>query len=125
VEQAMEDPLEGAIAADIVHEFRDRAGHLHRTATNQGAALAERNARRRLRLAALEAGRLALIAHHKAGHLTEEGLVRLELELDLEENRVRQVLGDERTEGQKRAETAEREARKAGLGLPTLQTRQA
>ncbi len=106
IEARLDDPLEGAIAADMVGEFRDRAGHLHRTARNRGAAAAERAARRRLRLAALAASRLALIAHHGAGHLEAEVLLRLETELDLEELRVRQALGDERTTAQKQADLA-------------------
>jgi CPA1 family monovalent cation:H+ antiporter len=103
IESRLEDPLEGAIAADLVAEFRDRAGHLHRTAQNRGAAAAERTARRNMRLSALEASRNALMAHHAAGALEADIMVRLETELDLEELRIRQALGDERTEAQKRA----------------------
>ncbi len=103
IEALLEDPLEGAIAADLLAEFRDRAGHLHRTVQNRGAAEAERRARRALRLRALEASRVALLAHHGAGGLAAEALVRLETELDLEELRVRQALGDERTPAEKRA----------------------
>ena len=94
-------------------EFRDRAGHLHRTAVNQGAAVAERAARRRIRLAALEAARQRLTAHYRAGLLQEDGLVKLEQELDLEEIRIRQVLGDERTEAQKQADAERRKAAEA------------
>ena len=111
--EPLEDPLEGAIAADLVPEFRDRAGHLHRTAVNQGAAVAERAARRRIRLAALEAARQRLTAHYRAGLLQEDGLVKLEQELDLEEIRIRQVLGDERTEAQKQADAERRKAAEA------------
>ncbi|MBX9698690.1 MAG: Na+/H+ antiporter, partial [Acetobacteraceae bacterium] len=57
IEERATDPLEGAIAADLLHEYRDRAGHLHRIATGHAAAAAERTARRRIRLAALEAAR--------------------------------------------------------------------
>ncbi len=103
IEARLDDPLDGAIAADMVSEFRDRAGHLHRTAQNRGAAAAERAARRAIRLSALEASRTALMAHHTDGHLEAEVMVRLETELDLEEIRIRQALGDERTEAQKRA----------------------
>jgi CPA1 family monovalent cation:H+ antiporter len=109
IEAMLADPLEGAIAADIEHEFRDRAGHLHRTAENRAAAAAERRARRILRLRALEASRSALIVHAEAGRLGTEALVRLQTELDLEELRVRQALGDERTEGEKRADRRRRE----------------
>lgn len=67
------------------------------------AAAAERTARRTIRLAALEASRQALITHHASGELEAEVMVKLEIELDLEEIRIRQALGDERTEAQKRA----------------------
>jgi CPA1 family monovalent cation:H+ antiporter len=110
IEARLEDPLEGAIAADLLPEFRDRASHLHRTATNQGAAAAERAARRGIRLAALAAARRQLTTHYQAGLLQEAGLVKLQQELDLEENRIRQVLGDDRTEAQKRADARQREA---------------
>ncbi len=103
IEARLDDPLDGAIAADLVAEFRDRAGHLHRTAKNRGAAAAERAARRSIRLAALEASRVALINHHAKGALEAEVMVKLETELDLEEVRIRQALGDERTAAQKRA----------------------
>ena len=99
IEARLTDPLEGAIAAELVPEFRDRAGHLHRAARNTGAAAAERAARRALRLAALEAGRASLLRHHAEGHLHDEALARLNHEIDLEELRVRQVLGDGRAGG--------------------------
>jgi CPA1 family monovalent cation:H+ antiporter len=108
IESRLDDPLEGAIAADIVHEFRDRAGHLHRTVANRGAAAAERSARRRIRLAALEASRRTLLFSHATGVLDQEGLARLERELDLEEQRIRQVLGDERTPEQRAADMKQR-----------------
>lgn len=101
IEHRLDDPLEGAIAADLVPEFRGRAQHLHRTVGSRGAVAAERAARRRLRLQALEAGRARLMELRRRGGLHEEGLARLELELDLEEQRVRQVLGDERTEAER------------------------
>ncbi|WP_187830399.1 Na+/H+ antiporter [Siccirubricoccus phaeus] len=101
VESRLDDPLEGAIAADLIHEFRDRAGHQERIATNHAAAAAERAARRRIRLAALETSRRILLAHHAEGLLTQEGVAHIEQELDLEELRIRQVLGDERTEAEK------------------------
>ena len=94
IEERLQDPLEGAIAADLAPEFRDRAGHLRRAARNTGAAAAERAARRSLRLAALEAGRARLLRHHAEGHLHDEALAKLSHEIDLEELRVRQVLGD-------------------------------
>ena len=114
IERRLDDPLEGALAADLVHEFRDHAGHSGRIAANRGAAAAERASRRRLRLAALEAARDSLIAHHRDGHIEEETLVKLEAELDFEEQRIRQVLGDERTPAEKAEAEARREYRRAG-----------
>jgi CPA1 family monovalent cation:H+ antiporter len=108
IEQRIADPLEGAIAADLLHEYRDHAGHLHRMATGHAAAQAERGARRRIRLAAIEAARRRLLEHHGEGGLHEEALARLTQELDLEEVRVRQVLGDDRTEAERRAAEAAR-----------------
>lgn len=119
IEARLSDPLEGAIAADIIHEFRDRSGHLQRAAANQGAAMAERAARRRLRLSALAAARAALLAHHEAGHLAQEGLSRLAQEVDLEERRIRQVLGDERTEAERQAAEAAQRARDRALAAAT------
>jgi CPA1 family monovalent cation:H+ antiporter len=116
VESRLEDPLEGAIAADLLPEFRDRASHLRRTAVNQGAAAAERAARRGIRLAALAAARRQLTAHYQAGLLQEAGLVKLQQELDLEENRIRQVLGDDRTKAQKQADARRRDAELAATG---------
>lgn len=117
IERLLEDPLEGAIAADIVNEYRDRAGHLHRMASGDGAAAAERAARRRIRLAALAAARQRLLDHHGEGGLHDEALVKLNQELDLEELRLRQVLGDERTEAE-RAEAARRRRGQPLLALP-------
>lgn len=120
IEGRMQDPLEGAIAADMVHEFRDRARHLHRAAKahGDGAAAAERAARRRIRLAAIEAGRARLIEHHRQGHLHEEQLAKLEQELDLEELRIRQALGDERSEAEREAARRLRREAAGWGGLP-------
>jgi monovalent cation/hydrogen antiporter len=96
IEERLQDPLQGAIAADLAPEFRNRAGHLLRAARNTGAAAAERAARRSLRLAALQAGRARLLRYHAEGHLHDEALARVSHEIDTEELRVRQVLGDER-----------------------------
>ena len=104
IEHRMADPLEGAIAADLLHEYRDRAGRLHRIAAGHAAAAAERGARRRIRLAALGAARQRLLDHHGDGALHEEALVKLTQELDLEELRIRQVLGDERTDAERVAQ---------------------
>jgi len=95
IQSRLDDPLEGAIAADLVPEFRDRAGHLLRTASGTAAASAERTARRRIRIAAGEAARRRLVTHHRDSALSDEVLTKLIGEIDLEEIRVRQVLGQE------------------------------
>ena len=115
IESRVEDPLEGAIAADLLHEYRDRAGHLHRVAEGQAAAAAERAARRRIRLAAIEASRRSLLEHHGGGAMHDEALLKLTQEIDLEELRIRQVLGDERTAGEREAEEAAKRRRHAPL----------
>jgi len=94
IQSRLDDPLEGAIAADLLPEFRDRAGHLLRTASGSAAASAERSARRRIRIAAGEAARQRLVTHHRDSALSDEALTKLISEIDLEELRVRQVLGD-------------------------------
>ena len=58
-----------------------------------GAAAAERAARRAVRLEAINAARLAILAHQDNGALSEELLNKLGQELDYEENRLRQALG--------------------------------
>jgi monovalent cation/hydrogen antiporter len=95
IQSRVDDPLEGAIAADLLAEFRDRAGHLLRTASGNAAAVAERAARRRLRFAAGEAARARLVALHRETSMSDELLGKLIGEVDLEEIRVRQVLGVE------------------------------
>ena len=110
IERRAQDPLEGATARDMLPEFHDRAEHLHRVATHDAAAAAEREARRSLRLAALEAARTKLIAHARAGHLHADTLQKLEQELDLEELRVRAVLGDPRGPAERAADAARRAA---------------
>lgn len=94
IHSRLDDPLEGAIAADLVPEYRDRAGHLLRTASGSAAASAERNARRHIRLAAGEAARRRLVTHHRDSAMSDEVLSKLIGEIDLEEIRVRQVLGE-------------------------------
>jgi Na+/H+ antiporter len=93
IEGRMGDPLDGAIAADLAPEFRDRAVHMHRAADGVRGAVAERDARRVLRLAALDAGRARLQRHHADGRLHDEAMAKIARELDLEEMRVRQALG--------------------------------
>jgi monovalent cation/hydrogen antiporter len=90
IEAQREDPMYGVIAGDLAPEFRDRARVF---ATAAGATAAELTARLQLRLAALRVGREALISHHRGSRLSDEALVAVEQELDLEELRVRKVLG--------------------------------
>jgi len=87
------DVLYGPMAQDMLGEFRDRAAHRGRVAAGGGAARAERAARRALRLEALEAARRVVMARHATGLLDEEGMAKLTQELDLEEGRLKRVLG--------------------------------
>jgi CPA1 family monovalent cation:H+ antiporter len=93
IERRAGDLLYGPIAQDLLHEHRDRADHLARAAKGGGAAAAERAARRALRLEALDAARMAILALHGQGKLAEEALTKLSQELDFEENRLRRALG--------------------------------
>lgn len=93
IERRAEDFLYGPIARDLLHEHRDRAGHLGRVVQGGGAAAAERAARQLLRLEALEAARVAILALHGEGRLPEDMLTKLSQELDFEENRLRRALG--------------------------------
>ncbi len=93
VEARAQDVIDGPIAADLLGEYRDRAGYLHRTVTSPGAARAERQARLRIRLDALEAARARMLSHHRDEDLADETLMKLAQELDLEELRLRQILG--------------------------------
>lgn len=93
IEARATDILDGPIAADLLGEFRDRADHLGRSATGGGAAAAEREARRRIRLHALEVARAALMRHRHDEALPDETMVKLAQELDLEELRRRHALG--------------------------------
>jgi CPA1 family monovalent cation:H+ antiporter len=91
VERRAEDILEGAVAADLLGEYRDRARILVRVA--DGGGQAELEARLRIHLGALRAGRAALLAHHAADGLSDEVLAGLESEMDLEELRILRLLG--------------------------------
>ncbi|MCU0886415.1 MAG: Na+/H+ antiporter [Rubritepida sp.] len=93
IERRAQDLLYGPIAQDLLHEHRDRAGHLGRVARGGGAAAAERAARRALRLEALDAARAVLLARQAGGALPEEIMTKLAQELDFEENRLRRALG--------------------------------
>ena len=93
LEARARDVIDGAIAADMLHEFRDRAAHLGRAAKGGGAALAERVARRRIRMDVLEVARAALLRHHHDSGLHDEALTKLNQELDLEQLRLDRALG--------------------------------
>ncbi|MBR0642236.1 Na+/H+ antiporter [Plastoroseomonas hellenica] len=86
-----DDPLDGAIARDIMPEYRDRVRLLD--GIGQGAVAAERTARLQLRLQALRHGRDRLVRHHAEDGLDDEILHRIGQELDLEELRLRRLLG--------------------------------
>jgi CPA1 family monovalent cation:H+ antiporter len=91
IEQRAEDIMEGAVARDLLSEYRDKAGVFHRIA--DGGSHAELEARMRIRLAALRRGRAALLDHHRDEALSDELLAALESEMDLEELRIRALLG--------------------------------
>ncbi|MBR0670780.1 Na+/H+ antiporter [Neoroseomonas soli] len=93
MERRAEDILAGAIAHDLLPEYRDRVRLLD--GINQGAIAAERAARLEHRLHALRAGRARLLRHHAEDGLEEELMARLTEELDLEELRLRRLLGAE------------------------------
>jgi Na+/H+ antiporter len=83
-----DDPLEGAIARDLLPEFALRAGVTPR----QGAAVIEAQAQLVLRLQAREAERAELLALHRAGEIDDDALRVLQEELDLDEMRLRRGL---------------------------------
>lgn len=91
MQRRAEDVLAGAIAQDLLPEYRDRVRLLD--GVNQGAIAAERSARLEHRLAALRAGRERLLRHRTEDGLDEELMTRLTDELDLEELRLRRLLG--------------------------------
>ncbi len=91
VRRRAEDILEGPVAQDLVGEYRDKARVF--SGVSNGAGQAELEARLRIRLAALRAGRAALLAHHAGATLSDEALAGIETELDLEELRLRRLLG--------------------------------
>ena len=91
VERRAEDVLEGAVARDLVEEYREKARVFHSIA--EGGSQAELEARLRIRLAALRAGRRALLDRDRADGLPDELLAELEAETDLEELRILRLLG--------------------------------
>ncbi len=93
IEEHMTDPLDGAIAADMVREFRDRAGWLVRVHDNAGAVRAEQAARFTLRREALDASRTELLRMYRSREIGDDALSVLEQELDLEEVKLRSQIG--------------------------------
>lgn len=92
MERQAADELSGAIARDILPAYRDNTRLLAGAA---GATAAERQARLLLRLTALRVGRKQLLRHRAEDGLPEEIFSALEQELDLEEMRLRRLLGTE------------------------------
>ncbi len=93
IEERTTDPIDGAIAADMLREYRDRAGWLTRVHENDAAARAESLARMTLRRDALAASRMELLRMHRAREIEDDSLRALELELDLEELKLRPHFG--------------------------------
>jgi len=91
IERRAEDVLEGAVARDLLDEYREKARVYHGVV--RGAGQSELEARMRIRLAALRAGRLALLDHYRDNGLADEMLAALESEMDLEELRILRLLG--------------------------------
>jgi monovalent cation/hydrogen antiporter len=89
IEERATDPLEGAIAADMLREYRDRTGWLVRVNENDAVVRAERTARLSLRREALAASRAELLRLHRSREIEDDALHALEQELDLEELRLR------------------------------------
>jgi CPA1 family monovalent cation:H+ antiporter len=93
VERRAADILEGPVARDLVAEYRDKVQVFRGVA--EGGSQAVLEARLRVRLAALREGRAALLRHHAEADVADEVLAGLEAELDLEELRIRRLLGAE------------------------------
>ena len=91
MERRAEDPLAGSIALDLLPEYRDRVRLVD--GISHGAIAAERASRLEHRLHALRASRARLIRHRDEDGVEEELLARLIEELDLEELRLRRLLG--------------------------------
>jgi hypothetical protein len=87
--------LYGAIAEDMVREYRDRTSWLNRVTTDDAAVHALIVARLSLRLEALAAARAELLRLHRAGDIGDDALNALEQELDLEEIRLPRPIGRE------------------------------
>ena len=92
IEQRADDEIVGPIARDLLTEYRERTGSAVRLHQLGGALRAERIARLSLRLEAIGASRVRLLAMHRAGDIHDDVLQVLEQELDLEELRYRELL---------------------------------
>ncbi|HEY8612671.1 MAG TPA: Na+/H+ antiporter [Roseomonas sp.] len=94
VESRLDSPLDGAIARDMIGEFRDIARVFAGVAA--GGPQAELRARLQIRLSALRASRRRLLAHHAEDGLPDEMLTSLMAETDHEELRVLQQIAQAR-----------------------------
>ncbi|HET6238890.1 MAG TPA: Na+/H+ antiporter [Acetobacteraceae bacterium] len=92
IEERTTDPLDGAIAADMIPEYRDRAGWLVRVHENAATVRAELAARLVLRREALAASRTELLRLHRSREIKDDTLRALEQELDLEDIQLRSQL---------------------------------
>ena len=90
VESRLDSPLDGAIARDLVGEFRDIARVF--TGVAAGGPQAELRARLQIRLAALRASRDRLLQHQREAGLPDETVYSLLAETDYEELRLQQEL---------------------------------
>ncbi len=97
MELRAQDPLDGAMAGDLLAEYRDRAAApspANPAPANTAARRVEREARLALRLHANAAARTRLVALAHDGELDDEGMVAVVEELDLEDLRLRRQLGE-------------------------------
>jgi len=99
IELRAQDPLDGAMAGDLLAEYRDRTSVLNLAyagagATRSAARREERTARLALRLHANAAARTRLVALARDGELDDEEMVAVVEELDLEDLRLRRQLGE-------------------------------
>ncbi len=92
IEEQSRDVLNGAIAQDMLAEFRDLVQEASMFKHMSAAIRAERAARLSLRLDSLEAARNHALRQNRAGELHDEILLKLEHELDFEELRLREDL---------------------------------
>ncbi|MFT8247070.1 Na+/H+ antiporter [Roseomonas sp. BN140053] len=94
LESRADSPIDGAIARDLIPEYRGISRVFDGVAS--GASRAEYTARLQLRLAALRAGRDRLLQHLDQDGLPEETLAALSVEMDHEEFRLQRLLAADR-----------------------------